>query len=353
MTDLDTLFQDFNKKYKDEIGCKGISSVKYPRIPFTSPRANYMLYGGLPRNRMIEFFGDYSSGKTTTALDIVANAQKLFIEENEGKHVLFVDTEHTLDYDWARKLGVNVENLYVLAPHTQSAEQIFQMILDTVETGSVGLIVLDSLANLTSQQEAEKTMEEKTMAGISAPLTRFARTLCPLLAQYKCTFIGINQVRMDLNNMYNLYNTPGGKGWQLNCSVRLFFKAGDFFDENGKELNQKAETPAGNQVQMRIKKTKICKPDRRLGSYNLWYDKGIDKTSDLFDIAQKEGIIQGKGWYTFVDLETGETLKDEGDKEIKIQGRESVIAYLNEDPIIMEAIEEQVNKIIVGDNGII
>ena len=351
MSDLDTLFSEFNRKYKSEIACKGVSNIKYPRIPFTSPRANYMLYGGIPRNRMVEFFGDYSCGKTTTSLDLIGNAQKLFeLEENDQKCV-FVDTEHTLDYDWAKKLGVDVDSLYVLDPDNQTAEQIFDMILDMVATGKVGLVVLDSLANLVSQQEAEKTMEEKTMGGISAPLTVFCRKLCPLLNTHKCTFIGINQVRCaGIGNVYGgqLYDTPGGKSWKLNCSVRLEFRQGSLFDENGKEIPKNSESPYGNEIKMHIKKTKVCKPNRRVGTYSLWYDKGIDKISDLFDIAQKEGIIQGKGWYVFVDNETGEVLSDDSGKEIKINGKQSVIKYLEENPIILEEIEEKLNKIIAG-----
>ena len=351
MADLDTLFADFNKQYKAKIACKGISDVKYPRIPFTSPRANYMLYGGIPRNRMIEFFGDYSCGKTTTALDLIGNAQKLFELEEQGQKCVFVDAEHTLDYDWAKKLGVDVEELYVLDPEGQSAEQIFEMILEMVKTGKVGLIVLDSLANLVSQQECDKTMEERTVGGISASLTIFARKMADLLKQHKCTFIGINQIRcagVGQAMSYALYDTPGGKSWKLNCSVRLEFKQGDLFDEHGKSIPKNSECPFGNEIKMHIKKTKVCKPNRRVGTYNLWYDKGIDKISDLFDIAQKEGIIQGKGWYTFVDVETGEVLMDENDKEIKINGKEAVIQFLSDNEIILQEIEQKLNKVIEG-----
>lgn len=347
---LDTLIKDFNKKYKDEIAFKGISQIVHPRIPFSSPRANYMLYGGLPRNRMIEFFGDFSCGKTTTALDIVKNSQILFKTEAEGKKVLYVDSEHTLDHEWAAKIGVDINDLFVIQPFEQSAEQIFQMILDAIETGEVGLAVLDSLANLVSQQAWDKNMEEKTRGGISAPLSTFCTKACPLLSKYGTTFLGINQVRLDMNNPYNMYVTPGGQAWKLNCSVRLMFQQGAVVNEAGEEIKTAAEktTPSGNQIQMRVIKTKICKPNRKLGYYTLMYDYGIDKYIDLFDIAHKEGIIQGSGWYTFMDPSTGEIITDAEGSIIKIQGKKNVISFLKEDEIMYNELESIIKSYIEG-----
>ena len=289
---LDSLIAGLNKKRKDQIFTVGIPNIKYPRIPFSSPRANYMLYGGLPRKRMIECFGDYSSGKTTTALDVVANEQKIIASGGEAGRVVYVDTENTMDYDWAKSIGVDVDTLVLMQPHYESAEQILQMVLDIIEDGEVRLIVLDSIANMVSQQARDKDLTEKTMAGISAALTMFCQKGVPMLSNYNCTFLGINQVRADLNNPYSLYSTPGGQSWKLNCSVRIQFKHGAQVDDTGAVVTTTEEknTADGNQVQMNIKKSKICKNNRLSGFYTLNYNRGVDKYCDLFDLLKDNGL---------------------------------------------------------------
>ena len=126
---LDVLIKEVNKKAKEEIVTVGLNDYSYHRIPFTSPRMNYCTYGGLPIGKLIEFYGEEHGGKTTTALDIVANYQQLY-----DKEVLYVDAENTLDVEWARKLGVDVERLIIMQPKSQSAEEIFQIICDAIET---------------------------------------------------------------------------------------------------------------------------------------------------------------------------------------------------------------------------
>ena len=132
---LDEIVKNVNKNAKEEILTKGLSEFDYTRIPFTSPRMNYMTYGGIPVGKITEFFGEEHGGKTTTALDIVANFQNMFPD----KEVLYVDAENTLDVEWARKIGVDVDNMYILQPKSQSAEDIFQIIEEAVDSGEVGL----------------------------------------------------------------------------------------------------------------------------------------------------------------------------------------------------------------------
>lgn len=161
-----------------------------------------MTFGGIPRGAIIEFAGETGGGKTTTALDIVSNAQDLFekeAQENEKpKKVVYVDCENTLDEEWARKLGVDVNNMLILQPFKQTAEQIFQMVIEIIETGEVGLVVIDSLAVMVSQQAYNKTIEENTYGGISKPLTLFGAKIIPLLTKYNCTLLAINQIRDDM-----------------------------------------------------------------------------------------------------------------------------------------------------------
>ena len=368
------LIKDFNKQYKEEIAARGIPLIQTQKIPFSSPRANYMLYGGLPRGRIIEFAGEENGGKTTTALDIVANAQPLFDEEWEQeikdleaidkrkkeqqarldylkargpKQVVYADCENTLDEDWARNLGVDTDKMVLLKPQSQTAEQIFEMLLQMMETDEVGLVVIDSLGVMLSAQAYEKTMEEKTYGGIAAALTLFSKKAELLCNKYNCTLIGINQMRENMNSPYGGMITTGGKGWKHNCSVRLMFQKGSYIDERGNEIKRSAETPAGNQVLINIAKTKVCKPDRRVGYYTLNYETGIDKIADTIEVALKYGIINQAGaWFNFVDIETGEIITDEEGETIKLQGKPNLIEYLQNDPHLYNEISEKVSELI-------
>lgn len=374
MSKLDMLIKDFNKQYKEDIAARGIARVETEKIPFTSPRANYMLYGGIPRGRIIEFAGEEGGGKTTTALDIAANAQPLFKREWEAeieelkaiekpkkeetarltylesrgpKQIIYADCENTLDEDWARLLGVNVDEMVILKPMSQTAEQIFEMLLQMIETDEAGLVVIDSLGVMLSAQAYEKSMEEKTYGGIAAALTLFSKKAELLCTKYNCTLIGINQMREDINSPYGGTITTGGKGWKHNCSVRLMFQKGAYIDERGNELRRSAESPAGNLVMINIAKTKVCKPDRRVGFYTLNYDNGIDKVADTVAVALKYGIIQQAGsWFNFVDIETGEIITDEEGEVIKIQGKPNLIEYLQTDPHLYSEISEKVLELI-------
>ena len=374
MGKLDILIKEFNKQYKEEIAARGIPLIQTQKIPFSSPRANYMLYGGLPRGRIIEFAGEENGGKTTTALDIVANAQPLFEEEWEQeikdlesidkrkkeqqtrldylkargpKQVVYADCENTLDEEWAKKLGVDTDKMILLKPQSQTAEQIFEMLLQMMETDEVGLVVIDSLGVMLSAQAYEKTMEEKTYGGIAAALTLFSKKAELLCNKYNCTLIGINQMRENINSPYGGMITTGGKGWKHNCSVRLMFQKGAYIDERGNEIKRSAETPAGNQVLINIAKTKVCKPDRRVGYYTLNYETGIDKIADTIEVALKYGIItQAGAWFNFTDIETGEIITDEEGETIKVQGKPNLIEYLQNDPHLYNEISEKVSELI-------
>ena len=338
MPKLDDVIKDLNKKTKENVVTVGLPSYEFKRIPFTSPRMNYCTFGGIPVGKITEFFGEEHGGKTTTALDIIANYQ----QSDDSRKVLYVDAENTLDVEWARKLGVDVDNLIVFKPTSQSAEEIFQFILNAIDTGEIGLWVLDSIGALASAQELEKTMEEKTYAGISGPLTVFGRKVEMLMHRHQCTGIGINQIRDDLGAMWaGAVKTPGGKGWKHYCAVRMQFSKGKYIDEDGNDLNSKAESPAGNYVLMSMVKNKSCPPTRRTGFYTLNYEFGIDYLKDLVEVAMKYGIIDKSGaWYSIVDLSTGELIA-------KLQGMANVYKYLenpdNESALTMveNYIEEQ------------
>lgn len=352
---LDDLCTEINKTYKEVIAGKNLKQPVVSRIPFTSPRANYITYGGLPRGRFVEFLGEENGGKTTTALDIVGQAQKLFYEEweaspDEGatlQRVVYIDVETTLDEEWAQLFGVDIETLYLLRPISQSAEDIFDIALAMIETREVGLIVIDSLAAMVSSQEVTKDVGEASYGGISKALTLFCRKAAGLCNLLNCTILGINQLRDDLKNPHAIYKTPGGRAWKFYCSVRLEFRKGDFLDETGDSIKRSSEAPAGNKVEMVLVKTKCFPPNRRLGFYTLSYTRGVDVILDMVDTALKTGIIKQKGaWIEFVDIETGEVLTEDDGSPIKVQGRLNVSNFLANDEFVFNFVKDQVDKML-------
>ena len=317
---LDEVIRKINKDAGSEIVGYGIPKKDYTRIPFTSPRMNYCTYGGIPTGRLIEFYGEEHGGKTTTALDIVANYQQMQLNEEHPKRVAYFDSEITLDVEWATKLGVDVDSLILLQPEEQSAEDILQDILDMMSTGEVGLVILDSIAAMVSAQAMEKTVADKTYAGISMPLTTFGNKAVMLCKRYNCTVIGINQIRDDLGAMWGgAVKTPGGRGWKHLCSVRMQFTRGAFIDEKGNEIKRSSESPAGNKVLMTMIKNKTCPSNRRGGYYTIDYANGIDYLADLLEVAIKYDLIQQHGaWFSIIDPDTGDIKAD------KIQGMSNV-----------------------------
>lgn len=306
----------------------------YSRIPFSSAKLNYSLYGGAPRGAVIQFWGDKGGGKTTTALDLSANAQELF--EKEFKEdlvnpkikvkptaplkVLYIDAENTLDEAWATKLGVNLTEMIIMNPIGMYTEEILQDTVDLINTGEFGLVVLDSLPAMLSKQATEKKIEEKTYAGNSIALTRFSSLLTQACGETGCCFVGINQVRdnMDANSWVE-FKTTGGRAWGHALVVDLFFKKGRFIDAENKELKSTAANPAGNLVMVDVLKTKICPPDRRMGYYTLNYSFGIDFVADTLDVAIDMGfVIKSGSWFSVTNPKTGEVLEVDGQE--KIQG---------------------------------
>ena len=340
MSPLDEIMKAMNKKSQEEVVQFGITSYNFKRIPFTSPRLNYMTFGGLPIGKLIEFFGEEHGGKTTTALDVIANYQGM----EDGRKVLYVDAENTLDVEWAQKIGVDVDAMIVFKPTSHSAEEIFQFILDMIQTNEVGLVVLDSLGVLVSAQALDKSVEDKTYAGISQALTNFSGKAEMFCQKTHCTFIGINQIRDDLNAMWTgAIKTPGGRAWKHACAVRLKFSRGSFIDDKGNEIKRSSESPAGNIVQVSMEKNKTCPPTRRLGYYTITYDYGVDYIADLLELAIKYDVIEKSGaWFSVKNPETGEELA-------KLQGQASVREFLDDEKnvealsVIENYIDEQMN----------
>ena len=337
---LAEVMKSISKKYGENIVRQGAEALECDGIlSLGSPTVDFCLYGGIPEGRIIEFSGAEGGGKTTTAFLVAASYQKEELKRNpeNPRKIVFLDNEGTLDPTWASVFNYDLSEdavvpTIVLRPEGQSAEVIFDMALDMLRTGEVGLLIFDSIATLVPAQISDASMEQYQMGGIAKSLTRFANTALGLLRKYKATLIAINQVRENMSMYGNPLTTPGGRAWKHACSSRLMFKRGDFFDEDGNKLSTSAESPAGHIVNVAVLKTKTSKWDRKVGSYRLNYTKGVDVLSDTLEVALHFGFIDNstQGTFKLVDPDTGELLHDEDGNEIKIRGKANLTKYFNE-----------------------
>lgn len=335
----------------------GEETERIPKLPFSSPMLNYITYGGIPRDRMTEFFGMPSGGKSTTALDICRNAVKVFQEEyiaqvtdlqtkaTEGdktasvqlidlqdrgaKKVLYIDLEHSFDSAWARVLHIDMSQISVMQPPDVPGEEILQSILELIETGEVGLVVLDSIPSLVPRTVLDKKIGERTVSALAGLMTTFCYKVVPLLTRYSTTLILINQIRDNLENPY-VVNTPGGQAIKFYCTLRMHFSQGSPVDFLGTEIPKSSDNPAGYIINARIIKQKGAPNDRKLGTYYLMAKTGIRPDYDYAQLAiKKYGIItKAAAWYGFTDPTTGEVLCDTEGKPIRVNGMAKVYDYL-------------------------
>lgn len=340
---LSEVLKGIHKKFGQSVATVGVEALSVDGLlSLGSPALDFCIYGGIPEGRIVEFSGAEGSGKTTNAFLAAAAYQREEIKRNpdEPRAIVLLDNEGTADPSWAAVLGYDMSAeakvpTILIRPENQSAEEIFDMALDLLKTGEVGLLIFDSLATLVPQQIVEESMEKKQMGGIAIALTRFANTAVGLLRKHKATLIGINQVRENLSGYGDKLLTPGGRAWKHQCSMRLMFKRSTFFDEERNELTKSAQSPAGHIIEMAVLKTKTCKWDRKLGYTHLNYTKGVDVLWDTIDIATHFGYIDNsvQGSFKLVDPETGEIMTDEEGKEIKIRGKKNLVTYFEEHPI--------------------
>lgn len=337
MQTLEEIMMRVNKDLKEEAFVTGLPKFDYKKVPFTSPQMNYVTYNGLPLGRLVEFNGEEGGGKTTTALDLIANFQNLYSD----RKVVYIDAENTLDYDWAMKIGVDVESIKIYQPKTESAEYIFQILKEVTLTGQVGLWVLDSIPCLTAEKDLGKDLsDDARVGGISNILTRFCREVVGPCAKNECLGIFINQLRDKIgSSIPGQTTTPGGKALKHFCTSRIEFKKGTYLDEKGGTVSRSSGSPTSQRIMVNMQKTKFCRPTHHLGQYTVDYDLGIDYLTDLIDIAVTFEIIEKKGaWFTVLDTNTGEVLKD------KIQGQNKLKELFNTDAELLSKVESLVNK---------
>lgn len=373
-------YADLINKAKKDFKCdtlmSGNTATTIPKIPLSAPFMNYALYGGIPRGRMTEFFGEPGSGKSTTAVDACKNAAKIFkqdfevekqelrkkiatgtksaqielqaVEERGPRKVLYIDIEHGFDRAWSEKIGINPEEVDVMQPPNIAAEDLLQLISDVIETGDVGLVVLDSLAALVPRAELEKKFGERTVASLAGLLTIFFRKVTPLLARYDCTMICCNQTRENMDNPYEV-KTPGGVSVKFFASLRILFRMGQPLDTFGNELPKNVEDPAGYIIQAKIIKQKTAPFNRKLGTYTLMCDSGIMPMYDYVKLAMtKYGIIAKAGaWMSLTNPLTGEVYCNDQGMPVKLNGLAKVYAYMEANPdyynMIVDFIEKDLN----------
>jgi recombination protein RecA len=262
------------------------------------------------------------------------------------KKILYIDLEHTFDEEWSEKLGVDPEHIEIMQPPNVVAEEILNTALELIETGEMGLLVIDSIPSLIPESKLKKKLGEKTVAALAGLMTDFLIKAVPLLDRYDCTMILINQNRDNLINPYAV-NTPGGQAVKFYSSLMLEFSIGNPVDFLGNELPQKSANPAGYIINVRLTKQKTAPFDRKNASYYLMAQSGIRKDIDLAQTAlTKYDLIKKSGaWFTFANPFTGEILDDpETGKVLKVQGMAKVYEYLNSHQEYYDMLEKYITS---------
>jgi recombination protein RecA len=272
--------------------------------------------GGLPRGRVVEIFGPESSGKTTLALQVIAEAQKT------GGMAAFVDAEHALDAQYAQKLGVDLDNLLVSQP--DHGEQALEIVEVLVRSNSVDVVVVDSVAALVPKAEIEGEMGEAQMGLQARLMSQALRKLTGVVSKSKTTLIFINQLREKIGVMFgNPETTTGGRALKFYASVRI-------------DIRRIASIKDGDQVtggrtRVKIVKNKVAPPFRE-AEFDIMYGEGISREGDLLDLAVEKRIVEKSGaWFAFAGERLG-------------QGRENAKQFLKENPPVRQAVEDRVRK---------
>jgi recombination protein RecA len=288
-----------------------------PAISTGAVSLDYALgIGGVPRGRVVEIFGPESSGKTTLALQVIAEAQKL------GGMAAFVDAEHALDSQYAVKLGVDLENLLVSQP--DNGEQALEIVEVLVRSGAVDVVVVDSVAALVPRAEIEGEMGEAQMGLQARLMSQALRKLTGVVSKSKTCLIFINQLREKIGVMFgNPETTTGGRALKFYASVRIDIRRIGAIKDGDQVV--------GGRTRVKVVKNKVAPPFRE-AEFDVMYGEGISKEGDLLDLAVDRKIVDKSGtWFAFAGERLG-------------QGRENVKQFMKENPAITKAIEEKVRR---------
>lgn len=282
------------------------------------------LGGGVPRGRVVEIFGPESSGKTTLSLHILAEAQK------KGGIGAFIDAEHALDPEYARKIGVNVDDLILSQP--DSGEQALEILETLVRSNALDVIIVDSVAALTPRAEIDGDMGDAHMGLQARLMSQALRKLTAIISKTKTTVIFLNQLRMKIGIMFgNPETTTGGQALKFYSSVRMDIRQIGKIEEPG----DASKEPVGIRVRVKIVKNKIA-PPFKTAEFDVMYNRGISFEGDLLDLAAKYEITRKSGaFYTYKDIKLG-------------QGRENVKSFLKENEKVLKDIEKDVKTLVYG-----
>ncbi|MBY0311184.1 MAG: recombinase RecA [Phycisphaerales bacterium] len=269
---------------------------------------------GIPRGRIIEIFGPESSGKTTLALTVAGQAQKA------GGVAAVIDAEHALDPSWARKIGVNIDDLLVSQP--DSGEQALEICELLVRSNAVDVIIVDSVAALIPRAEIEGEMGDSVMGLQARLMSQAMRKLTGIIARSNCTVIFINQIREKIGVMFGSpETTPGGRALKFYASVRIDIRRTGSLKEG--------DIAVGNRVRTRIVKNKVAPPFRD-AEFDIMFDEGISASGDLIDLAVDAGVVDKSGsWFSYGETRVG-------------QGREAAKKFLRDNPMIFDEIRRSV-----------
>ena len=272
--------------------------------------------GGVPRGRIIEIYGPESSGKTTVALHIAAEAQKT------GGAAAFIDAEHALDPSYAKRLGVDIDNLIVSQPDT--GEQALEIAEALVRSNAVDVIVVDSVAALVPKAEIEGEMGDSHVGLQARLMSQALRKLAGSINKSKCVAVFINQLREKVGVMFgNPETTPGGRALKFYSSVRIDVRRIDSIKQGDEIL--------GNRTRAKMTKNKVA-PPFKTAEFDIMYNEGISKTGDVLDLGVKEDFVQKSGaWFSYKDVRLG-------------QGRENAKQFLRENPDLLYEIENSIRK---------
>lgn len=309
------------------------NAVEIPAISTGSLGLDIALgIGGLPRGRIIEVYGPESSGKTTLAQHVVAQAQK------SGGKCAYIDAEHALDPGYAAKLGVNLDDLLIAQPDT--GEQALEIADTLVRSGAIDVLVVDSVAALVPKAELEGEMGDAHVGLQARLMSQALRKLTASVARSNTLIIFINQLRMKIGVMFgNPETTTGGNALKFYASVRIEIR-------RGAQIKDKDET-IGNNTTVKIVKNKVAPPFKTV-EFDIIYGEGISKTGELLDLGVKAGLVEKSGaWFSYKGQRLG-------------QGRENAKAYLKENPQVADEIERQIrsnagllsHQMILGDEEI-
>lgn len=270
--------------------------------------------GGVPKGRIVEIYGPESSGKTTVALSVIAQAQKA------GGEAAFIDVEHALDPVYAQALGVNIDDLLVSQP--DSGEQALEIAEALIRSGAIDVIVLDSIAAMTTRAEIDGDMGDLHVGQLARLMSQAMRKLTAAISKSNCVAIFINQIREKIGVMYgNPETTPGGRALKFYSSVRIEVRKGEVIKEGSQII--------GARTRCKVVKNKVAPPFKE-AEFDMMYGTGISRTGEVLDLATELDIIKkGGSWFSYNDQKLG-------------QGRDNVKELLKNDPALMQEIEEKI-----------